>query len=128
MNTRDPMIEPNDPRLTDYVLGELAPSEVAQIEAALKSSPVLRAAVADIRAATETITSVFQTEPSLQLSPEQKAELLAQAESANTDVHSLADNVTPTVTGEHYRPSSGSMAHWIKICLLYTSPSPRDRG
>ena len=77
MNTRDPMIEPNDPRLTDYVLGELAPSEVAQIEAALKSSPVLRAAVADIRAATETITSVFQTEPSLQLSPEQKAELLA---------------------------------------------------
>ena len=41
MNTRDPMIEPNDPRLTDYVLGELAPSEVAQIEAALKSSPVL---------------------------------------------------------------------------------------
>ena len=54
MNTRDPMIKPNDPRLTDYVLGELAPSEVAQIEAALKSSPVLRAAVADIRAATET--------------------------------------------------------------------------
>ena len=50
MNTRDPMIEPNDPRLTDYVLGELAPSEVAQIEAALKSSPELRAAVADIRA------------------------------------------------------------------------------
>ena len=117
MNTRDPMIEPNDPRLTDYVLGELAPSEVAQIEAALKSSPVLRAAVADIRAATETITSVFQTEPSFQLSPEQKAELLAEAESANTDVHSFADNVTPTVTGEHYRPSSGSMAHWIKIAV-----------
>ena len=117
MNTRDPMIEPNDPRLTDYVLGELAPSEVAQIEAALKSSPVLRAAVADIRAATETITSVFQTEPSLQLSPEQKAELLAEAESANTDVHSFADNVTPTVAGEHYRPSSGSTAHWIKIAV-----------
>lgn len=117
MTSHDPMIETNDPRLTDYVLGELAPSEVAQIEAALKSSPELRAAVADIRAATETITSVFQTEPSLQLSPEQKAELLAEAESANTDVHSFADNVTPTVTGEHYRPSSGSMAHWIKIAV-----------
>ena len=117
MNTRDPMIEPNDPRLTDYVLGELAPSEVAQIEAALKSSPVLRAAVADIRAATETIASVFQTEPSLQLSPEQKAELLAEAESANTDVHSLADNVTPRVAGEHYRSSSGAAAHWIKIAV-----------
>ena len=117
MTSHDPMIETNDPRLTDYVLGELAPSEVAQIEAALKSSPELRAAVADIRAATETITSVFQTEPSLQLSPEQKAELLAEAESANTDVHSLADNVTPRVAGEHYRPSSGAAAHWIKIAV-----------
>ena len=117
MNTRDPMIEPNDPRLTDYVLGELAPNESAQIEAALKSSPELRAAVADIRAATETIASVFQTEPSLQLSPEQKTELLAEVESANTDVHSLADNVTPRVAGEHYRPSSGSAAYWIKIAV-----------
>ena len=117
MTSDNPMIETNDPRLTDYVLGELAPSEVAQIEAALKSSPELRAAVADIRAATETIASVFQTEPSLQLSPKQKAELLAEAESANTDVHSFADNVTPTVAGEHYRPSSGSTAHWIKIAV-----------
>ena len=69
MNPHDPMIETNDPRLTDYVLGELAPNDIAQIEAALKASPELRAAVADIRAATETIASVFQTEPSLQLSP-----------------------------------------------------------
>ena len=99
MIPHNPMIEPNDPRLTDYVLGELAPSEIVKIEAALKSSPELRAAVTDIRAATETIASVFQTEPSLQLSPEQKAELLAEVESANTDVHSLAVNVTPRVVG-----------------------------
>ena len=111
------MIKTNDPRLTDYVLGELAPSEIAQIEAALKSSPELRAAVADIRAATETIASVFQAEPSLQLSPEQKAKLLAEAESANTDVHSFADNVIPSVAVERYRPSSGSTAHWIKIAV-----------
>ena len=117
MTSHNPMIETNDPRLTDYVLGELAPSEVAQIEAALKSSPELRAAVADIRAATETITSVFQAEPSLQLSPEQKAKLLAEAESANTDVHSFADNVIPSVAVERYRPSSGSTAHWIKIAV-----------
>jgi len=117
MNPHDPMIETNDPRLTDYVLGELAPNDIAQIEAALKASPELRAAVADIRAATETIASVFQTEPLLQLSPEQKAELLAEAESANTDVHSLADNVVPKVASEHYRPSSGSTAHWLKIAV-----------
>jgi len=117
MNPHDPMIEANDPRLTDYVLGELAPNEVAEIEDALKSSPELRAAVSDIRAATETIANVFQTEPSLQLSPEQKTELLVEAESANTDVHLLADNVTPRVTGEHDHRSSGATAHWIKIAV-----------
>lgn len=138
MNPLDPMIKTNDPRLTDYVLGELAPAEAAQIEAALKSSPQLRAAVADIRQATQTIANVFETEPSLQLAPEQRTKLLAEAESvsepgsaANTDVHSLADNVTtladnvttladnvtPTVAGEHYRPSAGSTAHWIKIAV-----------
>ena len=121
MNTQEPMIDNNDPRLTAYALGELAPADVAQIEAALKSSPELRAVVADIRRASESISNVFQTEPSLQLTPEQKSQLLAEAKSAsNFDVRSnnrVAANVTPAVASEHYQPSSASSAQWIKIAV-----------
>jgi len=119
-NPHDPMIDTNDPRLTAYVLGELAPDDVAQIETALKSSPELRAAVADIRQATETLAKVFLTEPPLQLTPEQKSKLLVEAESAtNTDVHLVraAANTTPTVAGDYYRPSSASPTRWLPIAI-----------
>ena len=126
MNSQEPMIDNNDPRLTAYVLGELAPADVAQIEAALKSSPKLRAVVADIRQATESISNVFLAEPTLQLTPEQKSQLLNEAESAsNFDVHSTnadsthqaAASVTPAIASEYYQPSSALSAHWLKIAV-----------
>lgn len=118
MSSSNPILDTNDPRLTAYVLGELAPTEVAEIEAALQSSPKLRAAVADIRRATEAISNVFMTEPSLNLTPKQKSELLTEAEAVtNFDVHSTAANVTPAITGEFYRPTSTSNAHWLKIAI-----------
>ena len=118
MSSSNPILDTNDPRLTAYVLGELAPTEAAEIEAALQSSPELRTAVADIRRATEAISNVFMTEPSLNLTPKQKSELLTEAEAVtNFDVHSTAANVTPAVTGEFYRPTSTSNAHWLKIAI-----------
>ena len=133
MNSQDPMIDNNDPRLTAYALGELAPEDTAQIEAALKSSPELRAVVADIRRASESISNVFLTEPPLQLTPEQKSQLLVEAESAsNFDVHpsdadpvndvdavkQVAANATPAVTGDYYQPSSSSRLPWLKIAIV----------
>ena len=126
MNSQNPMIDNNDPRLTAYALGELAPADVVEIEAALKSSPKLRAVVADIRQATETISKVFLAEPSLQLTPEQKSELLVEAKSAsNFDVHSdnarsnarAAASATPAVANDNYQPSSASKVHWLKIAV-----------
>ena len=43
------MIDPNEPRITSYVLGELSASEAAEIEQAMQSSPELEAAVEEIR-------------------------------------------------------------------------------
>ena len=118
MSSSNPILDTSDPRLTAYVLGELAPTEAAEIEAALQSSPELRTAVADIRRATEAISNVFMTEPSLNLTPKQKSELLTEAEAVtNFDVHSTAANVTPAVTGEFYRPTSTSSASWLKIAI-----------
>ena len=118
MSSSNPILDTNDPRLTAYVLGELAPTEAAEIEAALQSSPELRTAVADIRRATEAISNVFMTEPPLNLTPKQKSELLTEAEAVtNFDVHSTTANVTPVVTGEFYRPTSTSSASWLKIAI-----------
>ena len=124
MNSQNPMIDNNDPRLTAYALGELAPAEVAEIEAAVKSSPELQAVVDDIRQASETISNVFQTEPSLQLTAEQKSQLLTEAKSAsNFDVQSnglhstsrATANVTPSIGSETYQPSSS--LPWMKIAI-----------
>ena len=41
--------DPNDPRLTAYVLGELEPAERAEVEAMLDDSPECRQAVDEIR-------------------------------------------------------------------------------
>src|SRR5579875_1634381 len=41
--------DPNDPRLTAYVLGEIEPSERPEIEAMLEQSPEARQAVEEIR-------------------------------------------------------------------------------
>jgi anti-sigma factor RsiW len=43
------MIDQNDPRLTDYVLGELSATEANEIEQAIQNSPELEAAVEEIR-------------------------------------------------------------------------------
>ena len=132
MNFQNPMIDNDDPRLTAYAMGELAPADVAQIEAALKLSPELRAVVADIRQASESISNVFLSEPLLQLTPEQKSQLLNAAESAsNFDVQSAngqsnsgaqsanqtAANVLPTVASEYDRPFSASSVHWLKLAI-----------
>ena len=42
-------IQPDDSRLTDFVLGELSPELTHQIEVAIKESPELAAAVQEIR-------------------------------------------------------------------------------
>ena len=131
MNSQDSMIDNNDPRLTAYALGELAPADAAQIEAAIKSSPELQAVVADIRRASETISNVFLNEPPLQLTSEQKSQLLVEAKSAsNFDVRSndalstdtqstqrAASNLTPAVAGEYYQPSNAARNQWIKIAI-----------
>ena len=38
-------LNPDDPRLSSYLLGELAPGEAAEVERALAADPALRVAV-----------------------------------------------------------------------------------
>ncbi len=72
-------MKPDDPQLTAYVLGELSAEEKAAVDAALKNSPELQQAVADIRETTGLLTGAFQSEPQPELKPEQRAAIEEQS-------------------------------------------------
>src|SRR5437868_6990788 len=61
--------DPNDPRLTAYVLGELDPSERANIEAMLQDSPEGRQATAEIRSTVAFLTERLHEEQAAQSQP-----------------------------------------------------------
>ncbi len=76
-------IDPNDPKLIAYVLGELDQKEWAGIEAQLEKSEELRQAVREIRETTELLTRELQTEPCQALSHDQRRAIEAAAANAN---------------------------------------------
>ncbi len=65
-------INPDDPRLTAYALGELDDTERAEIEAQLKDSETARRTVEMIRRTAEVLTEELQAEPLASLTPEQR--------------------------------------------------------
>lgn len=58
-----PMLDPDDPRLTAYALGELDDADRAVIEHLLERSPEARAVVADIRALAGDLSGELAREP-----------------------------------------------------------------
>jgi len=66
-------IDPNDPRLTAYALGELDDNERAEIEALIKNDNDAQREVETIRRATSKVTEKLQSEPCPRLNPEQLA-------------------------------------------------------
>jgi Ca-activated chloride channel family protein len=65
-------LDPNDPRLTAYALGELDEFERATVEAALRDNPELRRELESIRRTTDRLTTELQTEPCPELTPQQQ--------------------------------------------------------
>ena len=76
-------IDPNDPRITAYALGELEEKERADIEAQLAQSLELRRAVNEISETAKLLKKGFQSEPVLSLSNEQRAAVETQAVQTN---------------------------------------------
>ena len=73
-------LDPEDPRLTAYVLGELGPEEAAAVEQAVASTPPLQAEVESIRHARDFLTEHL-TQPDEKLLPTQRETI---RQSANT--------------------------------------------
>ena len=76
------MIDPNDPRLTAYVLGELTSSEMTEVENAIQASPELAVAAEQIRAMTGSLSDAYRDEAQPSLSEAQKSVLTKSAVAA----------------------------------------------
>jgi hypothetical protein len=69
-------LDPNDPKLTAYALGELDGADQAAVEKALESSAELREAVDQIRRTADLLAEHLQSEPAPALTPEQREAVL----------------------------------------------------
>ena len=72
-------VDPNDPKLTAYALGELDEDERAQIEAQVAHSEELRRTVDEIRDTAKVLTEELQSEPVLSLTSDQRQVIEANA-------------------------------------------------
>jgi Ca-activated chloride channel family protein len=83
-NTRDELQPDGDPRLTAYALGELEPSDRAEIEALLARDPAARAEVEAIRATAEMLGGELTAEAGepAALTPAQRAIIESEARRA----------------------------------------------
>ena len=84
--------QPDDPRVTAYVLGELSADEVQQFEQAMQQSPELTTAVSEFRSTIQSLESAFGDEPPMSLSDQQKSEI----DSAVVSKNELASNSSIT--------------------------------
>src|SRR5262249_9688493 len=72
-------INPDDPKWTAYVLGELSDAERAQVETELESSSVAREVVAEIRLAIDLLKHELAEEQPIALAPEQRRAIATAA-------------------------------------------------
>src|SRR4051812_22371744 len=91
-----PRIDPNDPKWTAYVLGELDAAEHAAVDRLLETSAEARALVAEVRTATTALDEAMATEPALVLMPAQRAALLRAAEAQSPRWFGLLPARRPT--------------------------------
>ena len=75
-----PRINPNDPKWTAYVLGELDEAEVQAVERLLEISPEARALIEELSSATNAIAAALATEPAPLLTTAQRAEIRSEAD------------------------------------------------
>ncbi|MCI0630932.1 MAG: von Willebrand factor type A domain-containing protein, partial [Phycisphaerales bacterium] len=75
-------LDPNDPRLTAYALGELDREEAAAIERQIAEDESLAAAVNEIRQTASLLSAEFAAEPALGLTDEQRRSLEQRPEPA----------------------------------------------
>ncbi|MCY2968395.1 MAG: hypothetical protein NT069_32995, partial [Planctomycetota bacterium] len=92
--------DPNDPRLTAWLLGELPASEREEFEQYLNTHPEARAEIELLRGACDQMRSALVSEPSPALSDAERAGVLAAAERPPLEAGEPA-TISPVSTALH---------------------------
>jgi Ca-activated chloride channel family protein len=79
-----PRINPNDPKWTAYVLGELDKADIAAVEHLLEASAEARALVDELRMSATMLEDALDEEPALRLTPAQRATVRAAADTRSS--------------------------------------------
>lgn len=98
------MIDPTDPRLTAFVLGELSPEEAGDVQQAIETSPEVAQAVLEIRQTTAQLMDEFAEEDGLTLRATQKQALFRHAKTSGS--------TTPPV-----QLQTLALQHWAWLAL-----------
>lgn len=78
------VINADDPGLTAYALGELDAADAARYAEAVAASPELQAIVASIQAEARILSNELRQEPTVTVTAERRAEIIAQATGSQT--------------------------------------------
>jgi hypothetical protein len=90
-------LEPDDPRLTAFLQGELSAAERAALEAQLQASESLREVVAQLRQTGEGLAAELAREPCPRLLPGQRETVLEAIRTASTTTGTSAQGVWSAV-------------------------------
>ncbi len=114
------MIDRNDPRLTDYVLGELNSAEMTELHDAIADSVELQNAVEEIRQTAMLLDAAYQSEEPLRLHEEQKAEI------AHLQMLESARELKPTTRSRPWLPIvlAASLLGLLVSSVIYLQEAP----
>jgi len=117
-------LNPDDPRLTAYVLGELDEAERAEVEAILEKSPEARKEVEEIRSTVERVTMELGTEPLPALSAEEREKITAKAEQETAPVEQLPQRRRRWIPSLTWR--GWAMAASVLVAVIVGIPYIQD--
>jgi hypothetical protein len=114
-----PRIDPNDPKWTAYVLGELDEADHAAIRRLVEASPEARALVEELRTATIAVDEALATEPALVLTPAQRAALRTAADAQSSRWSGVLRTFRPAQWG---LAAGAATAAALAIAVLQLAP------
>jgi Ca-activated chloride channel family protein len=118
----NPAFNPEDPRLTAFVLGEIDDSDRAEIEQLLETSPEAQAAVKEIEETIGVLKEGLASEPTPELTAEQRATVEEQL--AGATVASAAE-ATPQRPSARFGKLAGTIASVAALGLVVTLAVPQ---
>ena len=97
-------LQPEDPRLTAYVLGELGPEDTAAVELAVAADPALQAKVAEMKDIQRILTNRL-VQPTDKLLPRQRER--------------FEHDVAPSPVADAAHPCDEQKTHGVRRCLCF---------